>query len=358
MWSSLKRISPWSVLFLTTATLADLDAKVAPLDEYLKKETREGFSGGVLIAKEGRIILDRVYGRAQTSTRKSFWIASISKSITAVAILKLQDQQKLSVHDSLGRFFKDVPADKKTITIHQLLTHTSGLPLQYAADGIADRDRAVRSILSLPLKQPPGKKWDYSGDGFVLLAAIIEVASGMTYEDYVRKEIFIPAGMTRSGFWADAQSGNVAPVEDPAKLKLLKSGVFHNKKGVANWGWRGSTGLYSTPADLCAFLFALKDPKLLSSSSREQMWSGYIQFRRDPEADTFNGYGWIVDIKDKQWTAVRHMGSEDELGHNGIVSMKRNGDVIVVLSNSGNIGDDAWSTRIFVGLRTLLEQSR
>ncbi len=114
--------------------------------------------------------------------------------------------------------------------------------------------------------------------------------------------------------------------------------------------------MYASPQDLYAFMQALGNGTLLSDKSRGQMLSGYAELRRDPAADTYNGYGWIVDIKDGKWRAMRHTGSESELQHNGIVSMQENGDVIIVLSNAGDIGDEAWSTRVFIGLRSLLKR--
>jgi len=345
---------------LVLASLAhptDANPTRAKLNDYLEKEAGAGFSGAVLVANGGGASeLDQAYGPvAKAEGRPIFWLASISKPITATAILKLQDQKKLSVHDPLTRFFKDVPADKRSITIHQLLTHTSGLPLKYAADGIADRDKAVHAILALPLEHAPGEKWGYSGDGFVLLAAIVEVASGKHFEDYVRREIFKPAGMKEAGFWGDAGSSRVAPAADPSKLQKLMPTVFRQGKPIANWGWRGSTGMYGSTHDLYAFMVALKNGSLLSTASQTQMWSGYAELRRDPVADTYNGYGWIVDIKEGAWRGVRHIGEEVELGHNGIVTMQKNGDIIIVLSNSGSVEDEGWSTRVFIGVRKLLK---
>jgi CubicO group peptidase (beta-lactamase class C family) len=222
-------------------------------------------------------------------------------------VLRLQDQGELSVDDPLPRFFEGVPQDKRTITVHHLLTHTSGLPLRYAADGLRDRSEAVRTILALPLECPVGEAWHYSGDGFVLLAAVIEVASGKTFEEYLRMEVLAPAGMKDMGFWGLPGGAYPAPPADPEKVKQLAPTVFQDGQTVANWGWRGSTGMHGTGRDLHALM-----------------------------------------------QAVRHTGSESELGHNGILSLQANGDAIVVLSNAGDAGDQAWSIRVFLGLRTLL----
>lgn len=331
--------------------------KKLTVERFLHGEAASGFSGSVLVAENRKIFFDKVYGRVDRH-RPVFWFASLSKPITACAVLKLQEEQRLSIHDPITKFFSGVPLDKQKITIHQLLTHTSGLPLEYAADGIAERKEAVSAILSLPLKYAPGEKWNYSGDGFVLLAAIIEIASGESFEGYVRSRIFRPAGMRNAGFWGDGGSTGVSPVPDPTKLKTLKQTVIKDGRSVPNWGWRGSTGIYGTSRDLYAFLLSLESGKLLSQESRSQMWSTYWEFRRDGNVVTGNGYGWIVDIQNDKWQAVRHMGDELELGHNGIVSLTNTGQMVVVLSNSGNVDDDAWSTRVFVGVRKILKDPK
>jgi CubicO group peptidase (beta-lactamase class C family) len=351
-WSTLVVL----ILVAFVQPAANPDSTADKLDTYLKQETAAGFSGSVLVACGGKVVLDKDYGRAaNVGPRPAFWLASISKPVTATAVLKLQDQKKLSIDDPITRFFPVVPADKRRISVRHLLTHTSGLG-QYSADGIADRDQAVRAILAQPLKHTVGEKRTYSGDGFVLLAALIEVASGKSFEDYLQAEIFKPAEMKQAGCWGQGQDARVAPVADVKAAEGMKSTVFHRGKSVANWGWRGGTGLSGTSQDLYHFLVALRDSTILSDKSRTQMWSGQVLIRRGSAADTYNGYGWTVDIKDGRWREVRHLGNESELGHNGIISMQETGDVVVVLSNAGDVGDEAWSRRVYVGLRGVLKR--
>lgn len=131
----------------------------ARMDQYLTKASSElGFSGAVLVARGKEILLHRGYGWAdrkksfKVAPDTEFYIASITKQFTAVAILMLENQGKLNVTDPIGKYFRDAPKDKAEITVHQLLTHTSGLAQNYAADGIVDRNEAMRAILAGPLK--------------------------------------------------------------------------------------------------------------------------------------------------------------------------------------------------------------
>ena len=105
------------------------------LNSYLQQQSDTGFSGAVMVVKQNKIILDKTYGGASRfGEAPAFWITSNSKSFVAASILKLQEQGKLSVNDPLTKFFNDVPSDKRPITVHHLMAHTSGLPHRYASD--------------------------------------------------------------------------------------------------------------------------------------------------------------------------------------------------------------------------------
>ena len=222
-------------------------------DGFLKRLAAEkGFSGTVLIARDNKILLDQGYGFAdlkkteRTKTDTKFYIASITKNFTAVAILKLVEQKKLRLDDAIARFFKEVPADKRSITIHHLLTHTAGLAQNYAADGIADRHDAVKAVLTQPLKSTVGEKFGYGNEDYNLLAAIIEIASGLTYENFFREQLLRPAKMSNTGFWGDKtiKGEPIASTNRPIDPQ-------------PNWGFRGGVGMYSTAGDLYKWQQAL-----------------------------------------------------------------------------------------------------
>ncbi|HEU4366394.1 MAG TPA: serine hydrolase domain-containing protein [Candidatus Krumholzibacteria bacterium] len=253
-------------------TIVDID-HAGDVDHFLAAMVDSGFNGCVLIAKDDQVILHKGYGRADRARAEPvtlatpFWIASISKQFAAAAILKLADQERVSLEDPVTRFFGDVPADKRAITIHQLLTHTAGLQQYYAADGIVDRDAAVRAILERPLARQPGEGFGYSNDAYSLIAAIVEIVSGTPYEVYLRAELLEPAGMMHSGFWGPAEHPEVADILGQAPDSTVAR---------PNWGFRGAVGMYATAGDLHRWYRALDDARVLSASSRRLLFAPHV----------------------------------------------------------------------------------
>jgi CubicO group peptidase (beta-lactamase class C family) len=339
-------------------TSAD-DSIAAKADGYLKQQAGIGFSGAVLLARGGHIVLDRTYNEPATlGAHPAFWLASNSKQFVAAAVLRLQEQGKLSVSDSITRFLKNVPTDKQKVTLHHLLTHTSGLPHRYVADGIVSREEAVRAILALPLEGSIGERYHYSNDGYNLLAAIVEVASGKSFEEYLHTELFNPAGMKHTGSWGFLDDAAIAPIANTAQLRNQKPTIFRDGKSIANWGYRGATGVFSTTEDLYLWLQALSNGTVLSKSSVEQMWSAQVFNRHGSQKgrEIYYGYGWGVITQDGRRVGVNHAGDEDWLGHNGVIARHENGDVIIVLSNAGQIEDESWSVRLNRRLNEILSQ--
>jgi CubicO group peptidase (beta-lactamase class C family) len=258
--------------------------------------------------------------RGTITPDNAFWIGSLVKPVAASAILKLADEGRLSTEDSIGRFLAGVPADKREITIHHLLTHTSGLPSAYAADGITDRGEAVRTILALPLKSRPGAEVSYSNDAFTLLAAIVEIASGRPYEQFVEEAVLKPAGMAHSGFWPGPAS-SIAPVAAMPGAAVSRP----------NWGYRGATGMYSTVDDLLAFTRALRGGRIVSPTSTARAMGPQVK-RGGDAADI--GYGWFLAERGGV-PLITHSGAESGLDHYGwVYVLPASGLTFVLLSNS------------------------
>ena len=338
------------VLVLTVGAQGPLPGTLgAELDAYLRSQMANGFSGSVLVVRGGKEIIDRSYGGgANTGTEPKYWIASNSKSFVAAAILRLEEQGKLKVEDPVTKFFAGVPADKSGITLHHLLTHTSGLPHRYAADGIADRGKAVQALLENKLAKKVGEGYLYSNDGYNLLAAIVEAASGRTFEDYVGKELLGPAGLKYTGFWGREIPGEVAPVAKTATASSVGSAVYKDGRGVPNWGYHGATGLFSTAKDIHRWMAALRDGKVLRPTSVEKLWSkqAFIQ-PVPPNEEAWYGYGWSIRVRGGERLFVRHNGYEDWLGHSSVMALFDNGNAIVVMSNAGAKGDSSWASVIY-----------
>lgn len=346
-------------IFVSTAAGQSSVTRDLPneIDAYLKLQAEAGFSGSVLVVKGGKKILDRSYGPAAgVGSEPKYWIASNSKSFVAAAALRLAEQGKLSVKDPIAKFLRDVPADKREITVHHLLTHTSGIPHRYVADGKIDREAAVRALLAIPLAKKVGEAYLYSNDGYNLLAAIVEAASGRTFEEYLRVEVLDRAGLKDTGFWGFEKPGEIAPVANPASVQAIGPSIYKGGRSVANWGYRGATGVYSTVGDVHRWMIVLREGKVLSPGSVGLLWSKQAFIRELPPNDeAWYGYGWSVLARDGgERRLVRHTGYEDWLGHSSVMTLFENGDAIVVLSNAGANGQSAWASVVYRELHKLV----
>lgn len=272
----------------------------------------------VLVARGATVLLARAY-RPRNARRpkagSSFNVASITKSFTAAAILRLSADHRLSLADSIQRFFPDASPDKRAITIQQLLTHTSGLPGNYTGAGITQRDSAVRAILAKPLAAPPGTRYEYQDDDYELLAAIIEVVSRRSWESYLERFIFRPAGLRHTGF----QGGD--------------------------WGHRGANGLTSTARDLLRWVRALGDTGVFGTQLTRELARPLVFVRREPPFDIHYGYGSRVYVRDGRVAELMYSGSGDD-GHTSIARVMADGTVLIVLSNSGQHGSTTWASYV------------
>ena len=176
----------------------------AEIDRWL---TAADFRGNLLVARRGVILFCKGYGKSDREDgvpydrSTVFSIGSITKQFTAAAILKLEMQGKLHVEDTLSKHLPGVPEDKRAITLHHLLTHTSGLESDFAGDfEPVGRDEYVRRILASKLRSKPGEIWFYANSGYSLLGAIVELVSGKPYEQFLRENLFLPAGMKETGY--------------------------------------------------------------------------------------------------------------------------------------------------------------
>jgi|GEM_PF-437745 len=328
------------------------------LDSCARTQADSGFSGVVLVARGGQILLHRAYDRQgkNIDTSMAFWLASNSKQFTAAAILRLQEQGKLALYDPITRFFKKVPLDKQDITVHHLLSHTSGLGHNYIAEGILDRDEAVRLILAAPLEKPVGSQV-YSSDAYCLLAAVIEIASGETYEQYMREQLFRPAGMKKTGFWGFEKDIpiRIAAAHDSIRTRPFYAKTYRNGSTCANWGCRGGGGIFSTASDLYRWIRALEGGRVLGDSSLKLLFKPYSLIRQDPGAAVSYGYGWIVATADGKRIEARFSGREDWLA-NSFIRDFANGDVVITLACDFGPDSPGMSTLVAKDLANILKK--
>lgn len=314
---------------------------------YLDRMTAaDQFSGAILIAKNGRPIFEKAYGLASKAFNvpnrvdTKFNLASINKMFTAVAIAQLAEQGKLSFDAPVIKYLPDYPnktvAEK--VTIHQLLTHTSGLG-DYFNEKFESKKAALRTVqdyFSLfvddPLRFEPGMKWRYSNDGFIVLGAIIEKISGESYFDYVKEHIFKPAGMNNTDFYEtdrDVPNRAVGYTEigpdNRAQPGPLRNNLVINpvKGGPAGGG-------YSTTEDLLKFDIALRGHKLLSEKFTNLIIEGKVAATDGTTNDKY-AYGFMTTLANGS-RVVGHGGTAP--GANCKLDMYLDlGYTVVVLSN-------------------------
>ena len=248
--------------------------KAFALDTLFKKKAkRQGFNGAVLIAQQGVILYQRVFGYANLNTKDSlninsaFQLASISKTFTGTAVLLLAQDKKLRLGDSIQKFIPSFPYHG--ITIENLLSHRSGLPNylycfenKRRENGPAPTNDSVLKWFSEADSLPkaynkPGKSFNYNNTNFILLASVIEKVSKMSYEKFIRTRIFEPLAMTHSF---------VDTIATASLLCNRTTGHQGNKRREREFfdGVYGDKGIYSSAGDMEHWYFALHSGCLLN----------------------------------------------------------------------------------------------
>lgn len=317
------------------------------INNFVLNQTDAKFSGSILVIDSGTEILGKTYKYLKRNkpcdvvAGESFWISSVSKQFCAAAILLLKDMGKLNLHDPISNIFSDIPDDKKDITIHQLLTHTSGMSALYKADGISDRDLALFSLLKEDLVHLPGTQYSYSGQGYNLLAIIVEYISGKSYEQFLQEKFFIPLKLTNTGMSGDQGAWNILSIAKKgkgAKRKLKDNPQFWD----INYGYKGATGILTNPRDLYKWHLSLKNNTVLSENSTNLMFTPHVLKR----GKIYYGYGWNIFEESKNGNVIVHSGDDDFIGHSATIRYYSDKNrLIIVLSNAGYDKDGAPAAR-------------
>ena len=275
----------------------DLASKIDSILEKVYKANEPG--AAVLVKKEGKVLFRKGYGLADMELGVSvepdmvFRLGSITKQFTAVAILMLAEQGKLSLQDEISKFLPDYPTQAKAITVEHLLTHTSGvksytdLPEWFP---LWRKDMSLKEIIDLfkdkPMEFSPGERWKYSNSGYILLGAIIEKVSGETYEAFLQKHIFEPLGMKHSYY---GSASRLIPRRVPGYSKG-KTG-FENAAYISMTQPYAAGSLLSSVDDLAIWSEALLAGKLIKKESLERAFTSY---KLKDGSDTRYGYGWFT----------------------------------------------------------------
>jgi CubicO group peptidase (beta-lactamase class C family) len=312
--------------------------KESVITSFLDNLNKDDFSGTILVAKKDKIIEQRAYGlssiefNVKNNTETKFNIASITKMFTSVATLQLYEQRKLELDIPIGNYLPDYPNKlvRDSVTIHQLLTHTSGLNNFYVADEDKMKNLEykktsdfVKLFVNDTLLSKPGTKYNYSASGFVILGLIIEKLSGKNYYDYLRDNIFKPAKMFNTteleidSIVSNKASGYTSMFGENKSLK--KNDYYLTKASPGGF-------YYSTVSDLFNFSKALRNYKLLKKEITELMFKPKVK-----GYNTHLGYGIDIDQRYNQ-TIIGHSGGWYGI-HCELMNFMNDHYTVVILSN-------------------------
>ena len=310
------------------------------LESYINECSENGFSASVLVAKDGDILYCGGVGlrnkteKLPVTEETIFTTGSLTKQFTATAILKLQEEDKLSVHDSIYNFFENVPKDKQNITIHQLLTHTSGIVgnLGYGVDFVPiSKERFLSEMYNSPLDFVPGKQFSYSNVGYSILAMIIEKVTQTDYETYLQENLFQKAGMKHTGYlfpkWYATQIAHGYKCGEDWGTHLIKWKADSNQ---ISWHLKGNGGILSNPSDLYKWYIALKENKIISKKSFEQLTFPHV--KENESGDSYYAYGWTIMNSDRNTKIIAHNGSNGVF-YADFLQLPEENTVIIYMTN-------------------------
>lgn len=300
-----------SVAPIPTALPPTTGSLAGALDALLSEQAAFGeFSGAALVARRDQVVLNQGYGLADrqrklpNTPRTHFLIASVTKQFTAAAILLLQEQGKLSVQDRVCKHLSECPSAWEAVTLHHLLTHTSGIPnlielpsYRKALTRAHTPEQVIATFKDFPLDFAPGEDWHYSNSGYILLGVVIERIAGMSYGDYLQEIIFDPLGMADSGYASHPGDLAVGYLSASTPAEQIDMSLPY-----------AAGGLYSTVEDLYRWDRALMEGEVLSEASLAQ--SIEPQAIISVEEKKAYGYGWSLDSPDGR-QCISHAGIID-----------------------------------------------
>jgi CubicO group peptidase (beta-lactamase class C family) len=325
-------------------TETEEEAFVNKVEAFLTASADNGFSGAVMLTKNGKQLLAKGYGYADkkknilNSTDTVFDIASLTKQFTAAAILKLVEQNKLSLTDTLGKLFSDVSNQKRGVTIHQLLTHSAGFEEYSGRDfDPLNKEDFLKQVLNSPLEFSPGSDQQYSNVGFGVLAAIIELQSGLNYEIFLQRHLFKPSGMKQTGYLLPQwKTENIAhayrfSIEDIGTM------IERYQRDGISWNLYGNGGIHSTMLDLHRWDMALNGGKILSKESLKLLYKPHVTI---PDSSYDYSYGWRVKIN-KAGSKIISFSGDSGLYYSVIYFLPNEGISIFFSTNVMNRYDSA-----------------
>ena len=316
----------------------------------LEKESNKDFSGTILVIRNGEQFLSTSYGFANrnnkvpNSVNTVYDIGSLTKQFTAAGILKLEMQGKLQVTDQVADYIDEYKSLQYPVTLHQLLTHSAGLPGAIGDDyEEISEDEFIQRSLSQIKDDSAEYPYEYSNVGYSLLAIIIERVSGMAYEEFLYKNLFEPASMFQTGYtkpqWDDQiVARGYQGKEDwgtPNSKNWSDNGPYLNLKG--------NGGILSTSGDLFKWRQALQDDAILSAEAKKKYFMNHVP--EDGSNISYYGYGWVIFPKSKKGKVITHNGGNGYFFAD-FWDFPSTDNTIILLSNQANRKVEDLAARI------------
>jgi CubicO group peptidase (beta-lactamase class C family) len=294
---------------------------IAEFDKVMAAQFKPGTPGATaLVAKNGQVIYKKAFGLANLELNVPmqpdyiFRIGSITKQFTAVAILQLMEQGKLTIQDEITRFIPDYPTQNSKITIEHLLTHTSGIQSYTGMKDFIGRmtldlkpGELIDHFKNEPMNFAPGAKWNYNNSGYVLLGYIIEKITGKTYAQYVEENFFKPLGMTNTLYGSDAKI-----IKNRASGYTNGSNGYENARALSMTQPYAAGSIQSTVEDLFKWHQAVTSYKLVKKESLDK---AFTKYKLADGTEVTYGYGWGLRFLQESPT-IEHGG-----GINGFSTM-------------------------------------
>jgi len=304
----------YTILFAQQENFSEITKRI---ETYLTEFEKAGFSGTVLVELDGKKVISKGYGfrnlelKEKNTPNTIFDIGSLTKQFTSSAILKLEMQGKLSTSDTITKYFENIPVDKSTITIHDLLRHQSGLQGNVGDDYelISETD-FIDTLMKSPLTFKVGSDFSYSNIGYSLLALIIEKVTRQTYEQYLYENLWRPSGMETTGY--SRPNFDI----DLIAIGYGKNNIIWGKPTDKKWNGKapyhhllGNGGILSTSEDMFKWHKSLMTENVLSKEAKEKLYHPSIRANENSKA--IYAYGWDVSKTNRNTFRVWHNGTNN-----------------------------------------------
>ncbi|MBN1250595.1 MAG: beta-lactamase family protein [Bacteroidales bacterium] len=324
-------------IFSTNKLVTEYNDLSLKIDNWFKNlYSTSRFSGNILVAINDTIIYENTSGYSNYETKdtlttlNSFQLASVSKQFTSMAIMILKERNKISYNDDIQKFIPDFPY--KGITIKQLLTHRSGLPnYNYFSDQYTDKETTIynKDVIKLMIDSipaayyPPNTRFDYCNTNYVILASIVEKASKMPFEKFLKYEIFKKAEMNNTSIFIKNKNDRIYNATKGYHYKWLEAEPSY-QDGVI-----GDKGIYSTVEDLLKWNIALNNNKLVRENTLNEAFN---PAQPEKKGNKNYGFGWRILKCIDNSSLIYHGGWWR--GYNSLyIRDKKNNATIIILSN-------------------------